>query len=103
MPRSLKGIWAAPTHFVNVQSARDSPIGGMQNVYALLPKEKLNAFKKSFYHRKGESMVTLPLCVMHYKSRFNVLIMLCNAPYNILYDPMNAVIILYHNLIIQIY
>ncbi len=36
-----------------------------------------------------ENTVTIylePLCIMHYKSCFNALIMPCNAPYNILYN-----------------
>ncbi len=36
-----------------------------------------------------EALYLKPLRIMHYKSIFNALIMLRNAPYNALYDLMN--------------
>ncbi len=39
--------------------------------------------------KPSEALYLKPLCIMHYKSSFNALIMLRNAPYNALYDLMN--------------
>ncbi len=43
----------------------------------------------SWMHPCWVKVISVTLYLMHYKSSFNALIMLCNAPYNVLYNLMN--------------